>query len=64
MSEVVYTSFGCHLILTTDRRPGGETKFEDVKEVVKDVYCEKLRDYLVTQLKPNAQIVIAPAAKP
>jgi parvulin-like peptidyl-prolyl isomerase len=64
MSDVVYTSFGCHLILTTDRRPGGDTKFEDVREVVKDVYCEKLRDYLVGQLKPSAQIVITPTAKP
>jgi peptidyl-prolyl cis-trans isomerase C len=64
MSDVVYTSFGCHLVLTTDRRAGGETKFEDVKEVVKEVYCEKLRDYMVGQLKPTAQIVITPAAKP
>lgn len=61
MSDVVHTSFGCHLILTTDRRPGGETKFEDVREIVKDVYCEKLRDYLIGQLKPSAQIEIIPA---
>jgi peptidyl-prolyl cis-trans isomerase C len=64
MSDVVQTSFGCHLILVTDRRPGGETKFEDVKEIVKDVYCDKLRDYLTGQLKPHAQIVIVPAGKP
>jgi peptidyl-prolyl cis-trans isomerase C len=64
MSDVVQTPFGCHLILVTDRRPGGETKFEDVREIVKDVYSEKLREYLVGQLKPNAQIVITPAAKP
>jgi peptidyl-prolyl cis-trans isomerase C len=64
MSDIVQTSFGCHLILVTDRRPGGDTKFEDVKEIVKDVYCEKLREYLTGQLKPRAQIVITPAGKP
>jgi peptidyl-prolyl cis-trans isomerase C len=64
MSDVVQTSFGAHLILVTDRRPGGETKFEDVKEIVKDVYCDKLRDYLTGQLKPRAQIVLVPAGKP
>jgi peptidyl-prolyl cis-trans isomerase C len=64
MSDVVQTPFGCHLILVTDRRPGGETKFEDVRDVVKDVYAEKLREYLTTQLKPAAQIVITPASRP
>jgi peptidyl-prolyl cis-trans isomerase C len=61
MSDVVQTPFGCHLILVTDRRQGEATKFEDVKDVVKDFYSEKLREYLVGQLKPNAQIVITPA---
>ena len=64
MSDVVQTSFGCHLILVTDRRQGEATKFEDVKDIVKDVYCEKLREYLTGQLKPTAQIVITPVGKP
>src|SRR5262249_15970589 len=38
MSDVVTTRFGCHLILATDRRAGKETKFEDVKDVVKELY--------------------------
>jgi peptidyl-prolyl cis-trans isomerase C len=63
MSDVVQTSFGCHLILVTDRRQGEATKFEDVKEIVKDFYSEKLREYLIGQLKPNAQIVITPMGK-
>ncbi len=41
-----------------------ETKFEDVRDIVKDVYCEKLRDYLTGQLKPTAQISITPVSKP
>src|SRR5205823_720926 len=32
MSGVVQTQFGYHLILATDRRPGKETKFEDVQD--------------------------------
>ena len=64
LSDVVQTPFGYHLILVTDRRPGAETKFEDVKEIVKDVYCEKLRDYLTGQLKTNAQISITPLSRP
>lgn len=58
ISDVVVTPFGYHLILVTDRRPGKETKFEDVKEVVKEVYRDRLRQSLCSQLKPRAKIVI------
>lgn len=61
LSDVVATQFGYHLILVTDRRAGKETKFEDVKEVVKEVYCDLLRESMTTQLKPRAQIQITPA---
>ena len=58
MSGVVMTQFGHHLILTTDRRPGKEVKFEDRKEAVKLVIGEQMRQSLCTQLKQNARIVI------
>jgi peptidyl-prolyl cis-trans isomerase C len=61
ISDAVQTPAGCHLILVTDRRPGKETKFEDVREIVKAVYCEKLREYMSGQLRPRAQIAITPA---
>jgi parvulin-like peptidyl-prolyl isomerase len=64
MSDVVATKFGYHLILVTDRRPGKQMKFDDVKEVVKDVYCDRLRDDLLGQLRPKAQIVITGQQKP
>jgi peptidyl-prolyl cis-trans isomerase C len=64
MSDVVATKFGYHLILVTDRRPGRDTKYEDVKEVVKEVYSDRLRENLAGQLRPNAKIVITPAPKP
>lgn len=64
MSDVVKTQFGYHLILTTDRRPGKETKFEEIAEFVKEVYAERLREAVLAQVKPKARIVVTPAAKP
>ncbi len=63
MSDVVQTTFGCHLILVTDRRQGEATKFEDVKDIVKD-FIAKSCEYLTGQLKPNAQVSITPLGKP
>lgn len=64
MTDAVATRFGLHLILVTDRRPGKETKFEEVKDVVKEVYGDRLRDALIAQLRPNAKIVVNAAPKP
>jgi peptidyl-prolyl cis-trans isomerase C len=64
MSDVVATQFGYHLILVTGRRQGKETKFEEVKDVVKEVYCDRLRESLCDKLKPLARIEITPQAKP
>ena len=36
MSEVVKSPFGYHLILTVERKPGREVKFEDMKDVAKE----------------------------
>jgi peptidyl-prolyl cis-trans isomerase C len=60
MSDVVKTSFGYHLILATDRKPGREIKFEDVKDEVKEVFIERLRDSVAAQRRPKAEIQIAP----
>jgi peptidyl-prolyl cis-trans isomerase C len=64
ISDVVETPYGYHLILVTDRRPGKETKFDDVKDVVKEVYCDRLREMMCADLRPKATIVITPAVKP
>jgi parvulin-like peptidyl-prolyl isomerase len=64
MTDVVATQFGYHLILVTDRRPGKETKFDDIKDIVKEVFCERLREAYCAQLKPRARIVINPVPKP
>jgi peptidyl-prolyl cis-trans isomerase C len=63
MSEVIRTPFGLHLILVTERRPGKEVKFEEVKDVVKEVYFDRLHDYLAAQLRQKAKISVNPAPK-
>jgi peptidyl-prolyl cis-trans isomerase C len=60
MSEPVQTSFGYHLILVTGRKPGAPTKFEDVKDEVREIFCQRLRESLVAQVRPTAKIVITP----
>jgi peptidyl-prolyl cis-trans isomerase C len=60
LSDVVQTPFGYHLILVTDRRAGQTTKFEAIKEDVRDLFCGRLRESLVAQLRPAAKVVITP----
>jgi len=62
--DIVKTPFGYHLVLTTDRRPGVETKFEDVKEEVKDLLCAGLREGICAQMRPSAKITVRVPAKP
>jgi len=63
MSDVVQTHLGYHLILATDSKPGKDVKFEDVKEEVKEVFFDRLRDLMVSRLRPRGQITINPAPK-
>ena len=61
MSDVVATEFGYHLIMVTERKQGTPKKFEDVKEDVRMMYAMRLREAVIAQMKPKAQIVINPA---
>jgi peptidyl-prolyl cis-trans isomerase C len=63
LSDVVATEAGLHLILLLEEKAGRDVKFEDVREVVKEVYCERLREALVARLRPAAKIVVNPAPK-
>jgi peptidyl-prolyl cis-trans isomerase C len=60
MSDLVRTQFGFHLILVLERQPGKDVKFDELKEDVKAVYAERLRESLVAQLRPRASIVLSP----
>jgi peptidyl-prolyl cis-trans isomerase C len=67
MSDAVLTPYGYHLILLTDRKAGIEVKFEEAKDQVRELYCERLRDAIIAKYRPSAKITIAPlpaAAKP
>lgn len=63
ISDPVQTPFGYHLILVTERKPGRDVKFEDVKEPVKEVYYERLREGLAFQLRKKATIKVEPAPR-
>ena len=60
MSEVVTTEFGMHMILCTAKKPGTPRKFEQVKEDVRAVYAIRLREAVVAQMRPKAQINATP----
>jgi peptidyl-prolyl cis-trans isomerase C len=64
MSDVVETEFGYHLIMVTAKNPGKARKFDEVKEDVRAVYAMQLRQAVVGQMKPRAQIQQAGATAP
>jgi peptidyl-prolyl cis-trans isomerase C len=60
MSDPVKTEFGYHLIMVTDKKPGRDVKFDEVKDNVKAVYYSKLREAIVGQVRPKAKIEFTP----
>jgi parvulin-like peptidyl-prolyl isomerase len=62
MSDVVSTEFGYHLILVTQRRQGQAKTFEQVKDDVKILYAMRVREAVIAQMKPKAQITLTPVA--
>jgi peptidyl-prolyl cis-trans isomerase C len=63
ISDAVKTPFGYHLIMVTEKRPGKDVKFDEVKEIVKEVYFDRLHDGLAAQLRQKATITIVAAPK-
>ncbi len=61
MSDVVSTEFGYHVMVVTAKKPGVQRKFEEVKEDVRALYAVRLRDAVVAQMKPKAQVEIVAA---
>ncbi len=62
MTDVIVTEFGHHLILVTARKQGTPKTFENVKEDVRMLYAMRLREAVISQMKPKAQITITPTA--
>lgn len=63
MSDVVTTQFGHHLVLVVDRRAGKEVKYDDVKDEVREVFFDRLRESVLAKLRPTAKVVISPPPK-
>jgi peptidyl-prolyl cis-trans isomerase C len=63
MSDAVTTEFGIHLILCVDYKAGAERKYEEIREIVKDVYADKMREAIVVRMRPTAKISITPLPK-
>jgi peptidyl-prolyl cis-trans isomerase C len=61
MSDAVKTPFGYHLILTIERKPGRDVKFEDIKDMVKEYYAGLMREQLAAQIRQKSKIEIYPA---
>lgn len=61
LTDVVATDFGFHLILVTDRKEGKRKQFEEVKEDARMLFAMRLREAVLAQMKPKAQITINPA---
>ena len=61
ISEVFRTRFGFHIAKVYDREPECVVSFEEVKDRIKDVLCERLREDaivdLIDQLKSKAEII-------
>ncbi len=62
MSDVVTTQFGDHLILVTERKPGKDVKYDEVKDEVKEVFSERLREGLLEKIRPQAKILVSAEA--
>jgi peptidyl-prolyl cis-trans isomerase C len=63
MSDAVATEFGYHLILCVDFKPGVERKLEEIRDVVRDVYADRMREAIIARMRPTAKITINPAPK-
>jgi peptidyl-prolyl cis-trans isomerase C len=64
LTSVVTTQFGHHLILVTDRKPGKDVKFEDVKDIAREVFGERLRADLAGKLRAQSKISLAAQPRP
>ncbi len=63
ISDPVLTEFGCHLILAVSHQPGKEMKFDEMKPFVARVYSARLREAVITQMRPSAKITVNPPPK-
>jgi peptidyl-prolyl cis-trans isomerase C len=58
VSDVVQSDVGLHLIRVTERKPGKPSDFNQIKEQVREIYLEDLRQALIAQQHKTARVEI------
>ena len=58
ISNVVETDFGLHLIKVTDRKQGQPVDFSRIKDAVREMYSEDLRQQILSDLRKTATITV------
>ena len=58
VSDVVASSYGLHLIKVTERTPGEPSDFQKIKEEVRMICVEELRQNLLAELRKSAKVEI------
>lgn len=58
ISDIVETEYGLHLIKVTDRKPGVPSDFNKIKDDVREIYIEEMRQAMLAQQRKAAQIQI------
>src|SRR5262249_6245887 len=58
ISDVVVTDYGMHLIKVTERKPGQPSSFENVKDDVRMMAAEEMRQALLAQQRKTARVQI------
>lgn len=58
ISDVVETQVGLHLIKVTGRDPGRPSNFADIKDMVREVYLDELRQNILARMRRDAKIEV------
>src|SRR5205823_917335 len=58
VSDVVQTQFGLHLIQVTGRDPGQPSEYAKVKDMVREVYLDEMRQNILAQMRKEAKIEV------
>jgi peptidyl-prolyl cis-trans isomerase C len=58
VSDVIESEAGMHLLKVTDRKPGEPSDFSKIKEEVRLVYMDEMKQAIIAQLRKEARVQI------
>jgi peptidyl-prolyl cis-trans isomerase C len=58
VSDIVQTDYGLHLIKVTERKPGQPSDYNKIKDEVREIYVEDLRQAILNQERKAAKVEI------